>query len=117
MESGRKRDRSDESVDASNELEMTEAQLQTCKKLAANAAKYEGLSFNPTTTTIKITNVRQLFATTFRDFEFHHEDGLVSSGFGCFARAVLDPKNGTLFARCQSYTFPMPMVHSGIPNS
>ena len=94
MEGGRKRDRSDESGDVSNELEMSQAQLQTCKKLVANAAKYQGLSFDPTTTTVKLTNERQIFATTFRDFEFHHEDGSVSSGFGCFASAVLDPKNG-----------------------
>jgi hypothetical protein len=93
----RKRDRSDESCEASIESEMTKAQMQTCKKLVANGAKYQGLSFNPTMTTIKVTNVRQVFATTFRDFEFDHGDGLVSTCFGCFARAVCDERNGTLF--------------------
>jgi hypothetical protein len=47
----RKRDRSDESCEASIESEMTKAQMQTCKKLVANGAKYQALSFNPTMTT------------------------------------------------------------------
>ena len=93
----RKRDRSDESSDASYESEMTKAQMHTCKKLVANASKYQGLSFDPTTTTINVTNVRKVFATTYRDFEFTQKNGLVSTSFGCFARAVCDERNGKLF--------------------
>ena len=71
----RKRDRSDESCDASTELEMTTAQQQTCKRMVANAYKYQGLAYIiPTMTTIKVTNVRQVYATIFRDFEFNHGD-------------------------------------------
>ena len=99
----RKRDRSDESCDASTELEMTTAQQQTCKKMVANAYKYQGLAYIPTMTTIKVTNVRQVYATIFRDFEFNHGDDLVSTSFGCFARAVCDDRNGTLFP--QWYAF------------
>jgi hypothetical protein len=97
----RKRDRSDESCDepcdVSNESEMTTAQMQTCKKLTANASKYQGLSFDPIATTINVTNVRKVFATTYRDFEFTQKNGLVSTSFGCFARAVCDERNGKLF--------------------
>ena len=49
----RKRDRSESpNGDASTEPEMTAAQLKTCRRLVANAAKYQGLSFTPGTTTI-----------------------------------------------------------------
>ena len=68
----RKRDRSDESCDepcdVSNESEMTTAQMQTCKKLTANASKYQGLSFDPTTrqrSTLRtyVVYLRQLIET------------------------------------------------------
>ena len=90
----RKRDRSDESCDASTESEMTTARMQTC-------------SFNPTMKTIKVTNVRKVYATTFRDFDFDHGNDLVCNTLAnmlnlenedmCFARAVCDERNGTLF--------------------